>query len=307
METVDALLQATIRAGTPLLYAALGELVTEKSGVLNLGVEGFMLMGAVSGFIITNITGSAFMGTCVAAFVGFTMGTLYALLTVEFALNQVVTGLAFVLGGTGLSGFLGKGYIGKTISQVPVWTVPVLGKIPVIRAFFTQDWLVYFSYLLFLLVWLIVKKTRIGMELSAVGENPRSADSAGISVYRYRFLASAFGGALMALGGAHISMAYAPMWVENMTAGRGWIALVIVIFAFWDPLRALFGAYLFGGVSALQYRVQTLNIGISPYILGMLPYLVTIGVMIFFSSERARRLLGAPSSLGKPYLREGEK
>jgi len=307
LETVDAILQATVRAGTPLLYAALGELVTEKSGVLNLGVEGFMLMGAVTGFVTVNIVGLPLLGVVVAALVGFIMGVLYALLTVEFALNQVVTGLAFVLGGSGLSGFLGKAYIGKTISQVPSWTVPVLGNIPILKGFFSQDWLVYLSYLVFFTVWYFVKRTRIGVELSAVGENPRSADSAGINVYRYRFIATAVGGSLMALGGAHISLAYAPMWIENMTAGRGWIALVIVIFAFWDPTRVLLGAYLFGGVSALQYRVQTLNIEISPYILGMFPYLVTIGVMLFFSSEKAKKMLGAPRSLGKPYLREGEK
>ncbi|MDK2953679.1 MAG: ral nucleoside transport system permease protein [Kosmotoga sp.] len=299
------LAKAAVRAGTPLLFAAAGELLTERSGVLNLGIEGTMLMGAITGFAVAVQTGNPYFGILAAAVVGAIFGYIYSLFVVNMGLNQVVTGLAFMMIGTGLSGYIGRAYVGIGLkNSLKPLEIPYLSKIPVLgKALFSQDILVYSSIILIALLHYWLFKTQNGLHLRSVGESPETADFTGINVFLTRQFATSLGAAIIAVGGAYISIAYSPLWVENMTAGRGWIALALVIFAGWRPWRALLGAYLFGGISALQYRAQVLNVKLSPYIMDMFPYLLTVLIMIFISSEAARRKLGAPSAIGIPYRR----
>lgn len=308
---LTSVLAAAVVAGTPLLYAALGELIAERAGVLNLGVEGMMLVGAVAGFMTAVRSGSLLAAVTVAAAAGGAVACVHALLCVGLRANQVVSGLALTLFGTGLSAYLGKSMIGVPTPVVfePV-VIPVLGAIPVLGpALFRHDALVYASYLLVPAAWWGLYRTRPGLHLRAVGENPAAADAAGLGVFAWRYLATAAGGMLAGVGGAYLSLAYAPSWIENMTAGRGWIAVALVIFATWHPLRAMAGAYLFGGVDALGFRIQSLGLKSAgtlgnPFILSMLPYLFTIVVLIAVTGGGARRRLGAPGALGLAYHRE---
>lgn len=300
-----ALLAATIVAGTPILLAATGELMAEKSGILNLGVEGMMLVGAVSGFILTINTGSLWWGLVGAMVGGGSLSLIHAFITVTLRGNQVVSGLALTIFGTGLSGFLGKAYQGMPLgtSFRPVH-LPILADIPVVGAiFFRHDLLVYMSIIIAFTLWFILYKTKWGLLIRAVGENPAAADAVGISVSKVRYMCTVLGGVLAGLAGAYLSLAYAPTWQENMTAGRGWIAVALVIFAMWNPLRAVLGAYLFGGVEALTFRMQTAGIEVSSIILAMMPYILTIVVLVIVTIYR-RQDAGAPSAMGTPYDRE---
>jgi general nucleoside transport system permease protein len=300
-----SILAASITAGTPILFAALGELITERSGITNLGVDGMMLVGAATGFMASVTFHSPWLGVCVALFAGALMALIHAYLTITLRANQVVSGLALALFGSGLSSYLGKAYVGmrpeQTFEKLPI---PFLSKIPIIGSvLFKQDALVYLSYALVLLAAFYLYKTRAGLFLRALGENPAALDAVGINVFGLRYIYVIIGGALAGLGGAYLSLAYAPCWLENMTAGRGWIAVALVIFALWDPWRALVGSYLFGGIDALGFHLQVLGIPVSIFILNMLPYIFTILVLILVLIKRGGRL-AAPQSLGVPYDRE---
>jgi simple sugar transport system permease protein len=300
-----AILSSAIIAGTPILYAALGELLTEKAGVTNLGVEGMMLIGAVSGFMATIVTGNTWLGLGAAAVAGGAMGLIHAVLTVSLRANQVVSGLALTLFGSGLSGYLGKAYIGIPV-QEPFRgiSLPLLGELPLLGpVLFRHDLLVYLSWGLVLALGFFLKRTRAGLVLQAVGENPGAADSLGIHVFALRYFYVIVGGALCGIGGAYLSLASAPSWLENMTAGRGWIAVALVIFALWRPERALVGAYLFGGIDALGFHLQAAGVQLSHFFLQMLPYLFTITVLTVVMARRGGRL-AAPGALGLPYDRE---
>ena len=301
-----SILAAAVTSGTPILYAALGEILAERSGVLNLGLEGMMLVGAVSGFMAAVKTSNPWLGLMVAALAGGVLALIHAFLTINLRANQVVSGLALTIFGTGLSGFLGKPLIGIPAPQTfkPV-TIPLLGKIPLLGPIlFQQDYLVYLSYLLVPILWFYLYRTRPGLHLRAVGENPAAADAMGVGVFSLRYLYVAVGGMLAGIGGAYLSLAYAPTWLENMTAGRGWIAIALVIFSMWDPVRALLGSYLFGGVDALGFRIQAVGAMIPSFFLNMLPYIFTILVLILATRLGSRRGAAGPGALGLPYDRE---
>lgn len=305
-DIVIATLAATIKAGTPLLLATLGEILAERAGILNLGLEGMMLVGALSGFIICFLTSNPWMGLLVASISGAVIALVHAVLTITLRANQVVSGLAVTLFGTGLSGFLGKMVIGVPIAHYfTSIAVPGLASIPFLGPIlFNQDPLVYLSYLLVFLIAFWIYQTRPGLHLRAVGENPAAADALGVNVYGIRYLYTLLGGALAGMAGAYLSLAYTPVWIENMTAGRGWIAIALVIFATWDPFKALLGSYLFGLVDAVQFRLQAVGVAVPSFFLNMTPYLATIIVLIFATTETARRRIGAPAALGLPYERE---
>jgi simple sugar transport system permease protein len=292
-----------IGAATPLLYAALGELVTERSGVLNLGVEGMMLAGAVAGFAAVVATGSHTFGILAAAAAGAGMALLFAVLTLSLLANQVATGLALTIFGIGLSALAGAGYIGTPIPALPKLDLPVLTGLPVIGPIlFGQDVLVYLSFLATAGVGWFLTRSRAGRILRACGDSDISAHSIGYHVIRIRYGAVLFGGAMAGLGGACLSLSVTPMWIEGMTAGRGWIALALVAFASWRPGRLLIGAYLFGGVTILQLYLQGSGmLQIPSQVMNMLPYLATVVLLTVIASRAGRQRLDAPACLGKPF------
>lgn len=304
IEAVVAILVATVRAGTPLLLAALGELVVEKSGVLNLGVEGMMLMGAVTGIIVALGSGSFLLGMVAGAGAGAAMALLFGLLALTLRASQVPSGLALTLFGIGLSAFVGVSARDRPLPGVAPVTIPGLSDIPVIGPLlFGHDPMVYLSLALFVAVAWFLARTRAGLVLRAVGENPEAANALGYPVVAIRYLAVLFGGALAGLGGAYLTLVYTPMWAEEMTAGRGWIALALVVFATWRPGRLLAGAYLFGGVTIVQLHLQGAGVAVSSHLLSMLPYLATIVVLVLISRDATRIRLNAPAALGKPFHR----
>ena len=285
LDLILGILQIVLIATTPLVFAGIGELVTEKSGVLNLGVEGMMLVGAVSAFIILVITGSYFLAFFVSILSGIIMSGLFAFLVLFLMSNQIATGLALTIFGRGLSSMLGKQYIGTPIDGLSPW-------------FF-----VIFSFLIVFLVSYFFYKTKAGLILRAVGESHNSAHALGYSVIKIRFLSILFGGSMCALAGSYISICYAPMWQEGMTAGRGWIALALVVFATWKPERVLIGAYIFGGVTILQMNLQALGLRFPGQFFSMAPYVATIIVLVLISSNKLRIKLSAPASLTIPFYK----
>jgi simple sugar transport system permease protein len=308
-----SILAVTITAGTSLVFASLGEILTERSGILNLGLEGIMIMGAVSAFAAAFHTESLLAGVVTGIVVGGLLASIHAFLTISLRADQVVSGLALTLFGGGLSSFLGQnlgpggkplvGEVGPKFSKV---ALPLLSEIPFLGAsIFRQDPLVYLMYILVPLAAYYIYKTRPGLHLRAVGESPATADAMGVNVARTRYLYTIVGGMLMGLGGAHLSLAYTPGWTENLTGGRGWIAIALVIFATWDPWRAVIGAVLFGGVNAIQFRLQAAGTTIPAAFLGMMPYIFTIVVLVAITWwEAFRKRVGAPAALGLPYVRE---
>ncbi len=298
---------AAIRAGTSLLIATLGEILAEKVGNLNLGLEGMMLMGAMTGFIVAFVTENPWIGLLAAMLVGGAMALLHAFVTVTLQANQVVSGLALTLLGTGMSAFFGPTYVGKlgpAFSKIPI---PVLSEIPVLGpVLFNQDPTVYIGFLLVPVIWFWLYKTRPGLHLRLVGENPAAADSVGINVAQQRYIYVVLGGMLAGLAGASLSLAYTPGWKDFMVAGRGWIAIGLVIFAMWNPVRATYGAFLFGIVNALQFSAQTYGIRISIFILQMMPYLFTVAALAIVSRDAVRKKIAMPSALTLPYKR-GER
>jgi len=300
-----SILAAAVTAGTPILYAALGELITERAGILNLGVEGVMLIGAVSGFIAAIATGNSWWGLAAAMLAGGAVAFIHALLCISLRANQIVSGLALTLFGTGLSGYLGKAFIGMPVPQ-PFRDQPLglLAKIPFLGPiFFHHDVLVYASYLLVPALSFFIYHTRPGLILRALGENPAAVDALGSKVFLLRYIYVILGGMLCGIGGAYLSLAYSPCWLENMTAGRGWIAVALVIFALWNPWRALVGSYLFGGIDALGFNLQLLGVAVPVFFLNMMPYLFTILVLTLVMVRKGGRL-ATPGALGLPYNRE---
>jgi len=301
-----AVFAAAVRAGTPVLLATLGEIFAERSGVLNLGVEGMMLVGALAGFVTTVRTGNPWLGVLAAAAVGGLLSLVHAVLCVTLRANQVASGLALTIFGTGLSAALGKSFVGVPATGFHPTPLPWLSDLPLLGpVLFQQDPLVYLSYLLVPAAWYALYRTRWGLNVRAVGERPEAADAMGVDVVRVRYTCVAIGGVLAGVGGTFLSTAYTSMWIEDMTAGRGWIAVALVIFATWDPLRAVVGAYLFGGVNALQLHLQATGTHLPVYLMLMAPYVFTIVVLVFATRETARKRLGAPAALSIPYSRAG--
>ncbi len=301
-DTALAILVATIRAGTPLVFAAIGELVTEKAGVLNLGIEGMMLIGAVTGFIATVVTGNPYLGILAAIIAGMATSLIFGMLTLSLMTNQVATGLALTIFGVGLSAFVGLGFIGTPIDGLDPIAIPLLSDIPVLGPLlFNHDIMIYGSIVLFLVVSWFLFKTRAGLILRAVGESHDAAHAIGYSVLKIRYLAVMFGGASSGLAGAYLSLVYTPQWAENMTAGRGWIALALVVFATWRPGRVLVGAYLFGGITIMGLHIQAMGFNVSSHLLAALPYLATIAVLVLISRDATKIRLNAPAALGRPF------
>jgi simple sugar transport system permease protein len=302
IDLITNILYATIRTGTPLLLVALGEMVCEKSGVLNLGQEGMMLLGAVAGFIAMYHSDSLLIGFTAAALTGVLISLVFAFIALNLNASQVAAGLALTIFGTGLSAFIGADYEGKTVTALPTLALSGLENIPVIgKALFGQDAIVYLSWCLVIIVYLFFKHHRTGLAVRAVGENPSVASNLGLPVMRIRYLAVMFGGAMAGIAGGYLSIAYTPLWTENMTAGRGWIALALVVFASWRIERVIFGAYLFGFASIMHLVSQGLGLSIDSNLLAMLPYLATLVVLIMLSKDKARLKLFEPMSLGKPW------
>lgn len=302
---VIAILQAAVRAGTPILFVCIGEIYAERSGVLNVGLEGMMLVGAIAGFTASFNAGNPVVGVLVAALAGAAFSIIHAYVTITLRADQIVSGLTLTILGTGISGFYGKAMIGQVGPGFDRVQLPVLSEIPVLGSvFFNQDAMVYLSYVLVPIAWWVMYKTHLGLAIRSVGENPSAADSLGVSVTKVRYGCVLFGGAMAGIGGAYLSLAYTSMWIEQMSGGRGWITLALVIFAGWNPARAALGAYLFGGADALQLRIQAVGLDIPTYFLMMLPYVLTIAILILASRASLRRRLGAPAALGIPYARE---
>ncbi|MBT3139668.1 ABC transporter permease [Phaeobacter gallaeciensis] len=290
------LIASLMVAATPILLAAIGELVVEKAGVLNLGVEGMMIVGAISGFAISVETGSPWLGFLAAAIGGAVLSLLFVLLTQVALANQVASGLALTLFGLGFSSLMGQGYVGVKPPQMDKLNIPVLTDLPVIGPIlFGHDPVLYLGIALTAAVWAMLRYTRMGLVLRAVGENHDAAHALGYKVVRIRIMAIMFGGACAGLGGAYISLIRVPQWTEGMTAGVGWIALALVVFASWKPWRALLGAYLFGGVTVVQLNLQAAGVAIPVEYLAMSPYLITILVLVILSADKSR----APASLGR--------
>ena len=297
-----ALLATLMVAATPILLAAVGELVVEKAGVLNLGVEGMMITGAICGFIAALATQNATLGFGAAAVGGAVMGLLFGVLTQVLLSNQVATGLALTLFGLGLSALLGQGYVGIKGIDIPKVNLGPLADLPIVgQVLFRHDAMVYLSIGLVIAVWIFLNRTRGGLILRAVGESHDAAHALGYKVVRIRLMAIAFGGACAGLGGAYLSLIRVPQWTEGMTAGAGWIALALVVFASWKPMRVLVGAYLFGGLTVLQLNLQAAGVKVPVEYLSMAPYVITIVVLVIISSGRGARAAGAPASLGRVF------
>ena len=296
------LIASLMVASVPILLSAIGELVVEKAGVLNLGVEGMMIMGAVMGFATAVETGSPLLGFLGGAAGGAALSLIFAFLTQTLLANQVATGLALTLFGLGLSSLIGQGYVGikppstGAVPFGPLRDIPVLGRI-----LFSHDWMVYASIGIIAAVWAVLKYTRTGLILRAVGENHDAAHALGYKVRRIRLLAIMFGGAMAGLGGAYVSLIRVPQWTDGITAGAGWIALAIVVFASWKPWRVLIGGYLFGGITVLQLNLQAAGASIPVEYLSMSPYLITILVLVIMSSGKGARSLNAPAALGQNF------
>ena len=303
MGIVEAILLTVITAATPLVLASLGELVTERAGVLNLGVEGMMVMGAVLAFAATQATGSPYIGILAGLACGALFSLAFGFLTLTLVANQVATGLALTILGLGVSGQIGEPYVGMSGIKLQPIAIPLLAEIPVLGPLlFRQDLIFYLSIALVLGVNWFLFKSRTGLKLRAIGDSHASAHALGIHVIRTRYLAVMFGGACAGLAGAQLSLVYTPQWVENMSAGRGWIALALVVFASWRPWRLLAGGYLFGAVSISQLHAQALGVGIPSQFLSALPYAATIVVLILISHNRRMTLINTPASLGKPFV-----
>lgn len=298
---IGAVLASVVAAATTLLLASLGELVAERAGTLNLGVEGMMIVGAAVGYVTAYGSGSLLLGTLAAMLAGVTLSLVFAGLAIGLATNQVASGLATTILGLGLAGLIGSGFVGTQLEAAPVLHIPGLTELPIVgRALFGQDAFVYASIFLLAAVAYVLARTRIGLVLRAVGENHAAAHALGHPVRRIRTLAVMFGGACAGLAGAHLSLAYTPFWASDMTAGRGWIALALVVFSAWRPLWLLAGAYLFGAVSILQLHVQGFGLGIPSQLLSALPYLATIIALVVISALKHGQ--GAPASLGVPFV-----
>ena len=304
-EVIFSVAHRTLVAGTPLLLGTVGEIICERSGILNLGVEGVMAVGAVAAFIVTHHTGNPWLGLCVAILAGMLISIIHAFASVTLQSNQVVSGLALTMLGLGISGVLGKPYVGKPLAiKINAVPIPFLADIPVVGPlFFNQSPFLYLAVLLAVGAWFVLEHTLLGIRIRSTGENPKATETQGVNVSRIRYFAVIIGGGFYAMAGAHLSISYSKSWIEGMTAGRGWIVIALTIFALWNPMRAIVGAFLFGGIFVLQYLLQPL--GISPNFLAMLPYMATLMVLLVGGLRDSRRL-NAPAMLAEPY-RRGER
>ena len=302
---LEDLILTVLMTSVPLVYAATGELVVERSGVLNLGVEGMMLMGAVSAFGIAMVSGSLVLGVIAGGLAGMLTAALFGVLVLGFATNQVATGLALTIFGAGLSGLVGAPLIGHAIDGLPVLRIPFLSDLPTVgKLVFSHDLMAYGAVAFVAAVAYFLKRTRAGLVLRAIGDNHDSAHALGYSVLGVRFMAVLFGGLMAGLGGAYLPLMLTPHWAEGMTAGRGWIALALVVFASWRPTRVLLGAVLFGGITILQLNAQAAGLGIPASFMSMLPYIATIVVLVLISRDATRIRLNAPACLGRPFRAE---
>jgi len=311
MDFFISLLQDGIDQGAPIILVALGEIICERSGVLNLGLEGMMLVGALSGFLAADLTESLLAGCLAALLFGTLLSLIHAVLTISFRANQIVSGLALTIFGIGISSFVGE-KTGAVLTPPAVFfremPLPMLAKIPVLgKIFFSQNLLVYLTYLLIALVWFVLNKTLPGLNIRSVGENPAAADVMGVNVIRVRYFCVLLGGAFAGLGGAYLSLSLSPGWKEQMTAGRGWVAIALVIFGNWKAPKAALGALLFGTLYAVDSEIQARGTVIPTQFLQMLPYLATIVFLIIARTRFYRRTMGAPQTLGKPYWREAKE
>ncbi len=304
-DMIISTLERAMVAGTPLLLATTGEVICERSGILNLGVEGVMSMGAVVAFIVTMTTGEPWLGVLCAVGVGMAGSILHAFASISLQANQVVSGLALTMLGLGFSGMMGKPYVGKPLLiKMDDLAIPFLSDIPYVgRILFSQSPFFYLAIFLALAAWFFLEKTRLGIQIRSTGENPKATETQGINVVRIKYLCVLIGGGFSALAGAHLSISYSKSWIEGMTSGRGWIAIALTIFALWNPARAIWAAFLFGFIFVVQYLLQPL--GISPNFLSMLPYIATLIILLLISFKDPRRL-NAPAMLGEPYKR-GER
>ena len=304
LEHLIPILAGAIAAATPLLFAGLGELVSERSGVINLGVEGMMLTGAIAGFAAAATPGQgAITGLPAGALAGAAIALVFAFFALSLAASQAACGLALTIFGIGLSAFIGQRFVSYSLPGLQPIALPLLADIPVLGPIlFKQDAVVYLSFLAFALVAWTLARTRLGLLLKAVGESPEAAHAIGYPVIAIRYGAVTFGGAMAGLAGAYLSTVYTPLWVQNMSAGRGWIAVALVVFATWKPGRLLLGAYLFGGVTILQFHAQGLGLDLPVQLLSALPYAATVIVLVLISRDRRLLQLNLPASLGKPFL-----
>lgn len=306
MDTIPLLIIAAISGGTTLLFAVLGGILNEKAGILNLGTEGIMLVGAVLSAMLYIQTGNLLI-TLVVTMVGAGMlGFVHAFLCITLRTNQVVSGLAITLFGTGVSAYIGKSVAGIPVSaNIPRLDIPLLSQIPYIGQVFSKlDIFILLSVILSIVLYIYMYKTSWGLHLKSVGDNPSTSDAMGISVVGIRYFHVIAGSVLMGLAGFYLVMIYSPAWIEGMTAGRGWIAIALIIFARWNPIYALFGAYFFGGLDSLGFRMQLLDLGIPSYFLKMIPYIATIVVLMFIGWKNRNKPSIEPQSLGTPYFRE---
>ena len=305
MLSPEAALLTIITAATPLLLAALGELVAERSGVLNLGVEGMMAVGAAAGFAAATITDSSLIGVLAAVLAGTLLSLAFGVLAISLATNQVATGLALALLGIGLANLMGNGFVGVARNRIAALEIPGLSDLPGVgRVLFGQDPIVYLSLALTAGVWWLLRRSRAGLVLRAVGDAHEAAHALGHNVHAVRYAATAFGGACAGLAGGYLSLVYTPLWADYMTAGRGWIALALVVFSSWMPWRVLAGAYLFGGVTILQFYAQGAGVPIPSQALSALPYLATILVLVVISRDQLRQRANTPACLGRPFVPE---
>ena len=303
MNAVDFILAGMLAAATPMLLAALGEMVVERSGVLNLGLEGMMALGAALGFITTYSSGSHALGFLVAGLGGAALSLLFALIVLGFVANQVAAGLAIGILGTGLSSLFGKNFESLTIDGLPKLALPLLSDLPVVGVLFVQDVVVWATAALALAIWAVMNHSKLGLIIRAVGENPHAARAIGFPVLRVRCGAIAFGGALAGVAGAYASTVYTPLWADGMIAGRGWIALALVVFGTWMTGRVVFGALLFGAVSLGERTTQAAGVNVPSQLLACVPYIVTILMLAVISSNRRRMRLNTIASLGQPFER----
>ena len=300
---LTAILAGTIAAATPLVFAGLGELVAERTGVINLGVEGMMLVGAIAGFAFAaQYEASVFSALIIGGLAGMIMALIFAFFTLSLSTNQSACGLALTIFGIGISAFIGQNYVSMALPGLQPLNIPILAEIPFLGPIlFQQNYVVYLSILAFFAIWYVLAKTRLGLLLKAVGESPESAHAMGYNVLAIRYGAVLFGGAMAGIAGAFLSTVYTPMWIENMVAGRGWIAIALVVFAVWKPTRLMLGAYLFGGVTILQFHAQAIGLNIPNEFLSALPYVATIIVLVVISRDKKLLKLNLPASLGKTF------
>ncbi|QEN90254.1 ABC transporter permease [Labrys sp. KNU-23] len=306
MDLFIAIFTGTIIAATPLIYAALGELVVEKSGVLNLGIEGMMLMGAAFAFWAVMAGLPMPVAILIGALAGAAASLLFGVLALSFLTNQYAAGLALAIFGSGVSAFVGRNFGSAPIEALKPLDIPLLSQLPVVGPmFFRFDAMVYLAFVLFGAISWFLYRTKAGLVLRTMGESPETSHAIGYPVVRIRYMAVLFGGLMAGLAGAYLSVAYTPLWVENMTSGKGWISLALVVFATWRPLRVLLGAWLFGGMTILQLQGQALGIAVPSELLSALPYLATIVVLVLISRNRQMLALHFPASLAKPFRPAG--